>query len=433
MEQPPQTRARRAVPLASVALLFGLLLATPSSIAAQNGGRPRVFLDCQGGGCDSNYFRTEIPWVTWVRDQNDANLHIIFTRQNTGAGGREYVLDFLGRGAYASYAQQSLYQTLPTDTQREELDGVALMLSVGIAHFATESGYRNLIQVSGLSDELGLQPRQGILSQEEADDPWNLWVFRVEANGNFDGESSRTESTLRGNLRISRVSPTWKQSYDANFNRYSRRDEYDDGRPPFIYHRNDWGASWRVVYSLSEHFSTGFSGNVGRNTRNNQDFWGQFNPAIEYSFFPYEEATRRSLTAFYEIGPVYRHYFETTLLGEDQETRFEQSLRIGLEQRQPWGQAGVNVRASHYLHDIHTNNLSVNGNLSFRVVRGLDLNVGGSYSRVRDRYYLSGEDLTDEERLLQLQQQQTDYTASVRFGFSYQFGSIFNNVVNNRF
>ena len=83
--------------------------------------------------------------MTWVRDQNDANLHIIFTRQNTGAGGREYVLDFLGRGAYASYAQQSLYQTLPTDTQREELDGVALMLSVGIAHFATESGYRNLI------------------------------------------------------------------------------------------------------------------------------------------------------------------------------------------------------------------------------------------------------------------------------------------------
>jgi len=427
--------ARPARLLFPAALLLVGLLVAPSGARAQNAtGRPRVFLDCQGGGCDRNYFRTEITWVTWVRDQNDANLHIIFTRQNTGAGGREYVLDYIGRGAFESYVSQSLYRSLPTDTQREDLDGLTLALSVGIADFATESGFRNLIRITPLaSDEEGIAPRSGILSQEEANDAWNLWVFRIEANGNFDGESSRTESNLRGSLRASRVTPTWKQTYDANFNRYARRDEYDDGRDPFIYHRNDWGASWRVVYALAEHFSTGFSGNVGRNTRNNQDFWGQFNPAIEYSFFPYEEATRRSLTAFYEIGPVYRHYFETTLLGEDAETRFEQALSLELEQRQPWGQAGVELRASHYLHDIHTNNLSVNGNLSFRVIRGLDLNVGGSYSRVRDRYYLSAEDLTDEERLLRLQQQQTDYTASVRFGFSYQFGSIYNNVVNNRF
>jgi len=405
----------------------------PSSLTAQSGGRPRVFLDCQGGGCDFNYFRTEIPWVTWVRDQNDANLHIIFTRQDTGAGGREYVLDFLGRGSYASYAQQSLYHTLSTDTQREELDGVALMLSVGIAHFATESGFRNLIQVTGVPDELGLPAAQGILTAEEADDPWDLWVFRINANGRFDGESSRREWNVNGGLNANRVSPTWKQSYGASYGRNSRRIEYDDGRDPFLYHRTDWSVNWRVVYSLAEHFSAGFSGNVGRNERNNQDFWGQFNPAVEYSFFPYEQATRRSLTAFYEIGPVYRHYVATTLLGEDAEVRVEQALRIGLEQRQPWGQAGVNVRASHYLHDIHTNNLSVNGNLNFRVVRGFNLNVGGSFSRVRDRYYLPGGDLTDEERLLELRQLQTDYTAQIRFGFEYEFGSIYNNVVNNRF
>jgi hypothetical protein len=159
----------------------------------------------------------------------------------------------------------------------------------------------------------------------------------------------------------------------------------------------------------------------------------QLNPAIEYSIFPYEEATRRSLTAFYEVGPVYRHYFEETLLGKKEETRVEQALRISFDQRQPWGSAGIFLRASHYMHDFGTNNLSVNGNLSFRVVRGLDLNVGGSFSRVRDQYYLSGQDLTDEERLLRLQQEQTDYEARINFGFEYQFGSIFNNVVNNRF
>jgi hypothetical protein len=433
LEQPPQTFARRAGLLSYAALLLGALFAGPSSLTAQNGGRPRVYLDCQGGGCDGTYFRTEISWVNWVRDQNDAILHIIFTRQDTGAGGREYVLDFLGRGAYAGYVEQSRYQTLPTDTEREQLDGVTLTLSVGIAHFATQSGFRNLIQLTGIPEELGLPARQGIVSAEEAGDPWNLWIFRINANGRFDGESSRREWNLNAGLNANRVSPTWKQSYGASYGRNSRRIEYDDGRPPFLYHRTDWSVNWRVVYSLAEHFSAGFSGNVGRNERNNQDFWGQFNPAVEYSFFPYEEATRRSLTAFYEIGPVYRHYVETTLLGNEEETRFEQALRISLDQRQPWGQAGVNVRASHYLHDIHTNNLSVNGNLNFRIVRGFNVNLGGSYSRVRDRYYLPGGDLSDEERLLELRQLQTDYTAQIRFGFEYEFGSIYNNVVNNRF
>lgn len=204
----------------------------------------------------------------------------------------------------------------------------------------------------------------------------NLWVFRVEANGNYQSESAEREWRVRGSVQATRVSPTWKQNYRVNYDRRSQRRELSSGE--FVDNRYDWGVNWRVSYALAEHFSAGFSGNVGRNTRNNQDIWGQFNPAIEYSFFPYEEATRRSLTAFYEIGPVYRHYFEDTLLGESDELRAEQALSISFEQRQPWGSAFAQIRGSTYLHDLATNNVRLNGNLSFRVVRGLDLNVGGS-------------------------------------------------------
>jgi len=418
-----------------LAMAMGALgaLVTPNSISAQTNDRPRVYLDCQGGGCDFTYFRTEIPWVVWVRDQVDSDVHIIFTRQDTGAGGREYVMDFIGRGRYSAYLGQNLYRTLPTDSQREQLDGVALMMSVGLAHFATQSGFRDLIQVTGVgSIEEGLLPGQGVLSQEEADDPWNLWVFRLNANGNYNSQSSRRDWRANTGFSATRVSPTWKQSYRASYNPSGQTIEFDD-RPDFVDSRFNYSVNWRASYALAEHFSVGFSGNVGRNTSGNQDIWGQMNPALEYSFFPYEEATRRALTAFYEVGPVYRHYFEETLLGKTEETRVEQALRISFDQRQPWGSAGVFIRASHYMHDLGTNNMSVNGNLSFRVVRGLDLNIGGSFSRVRDQYYLAGGDLTPEERLLRLQQEQTDYEARINFGFEYQFGSIYNNVVNNRF
>jgi hypothetical protein len=39
---------------------------------------------------------------------------------------------------------------LPTDTQRERLDGVALTLGLGLATFATGSGFREVVHLEGL-------------------------------------------------------------------------------------------------------------------------------------------------------------------------------------------------------------------------------------------------------------------------------------------
>ena len=387
--------------------------------------------------CDSTYYRTEIDWVAWVRDQRDAHVHVIMTSQQTGVGGREFLLDFIGSGFYENYEARSRYQSLPTDTQREELDGIALTLGIGLAQFATESGFRDVVQIDGITPvgEVNANldtPPEGILSPDEVQDPWNLWVFRVNASGNLNGESNQETRRLSTGFRASRVTPTWVQRYNWNLNANRREFELGDGTR-FIDNRYDWGLSARVVYSVAQHWSVGFNSNVGRNTRNNQRIWGQWNPAIEYSFFPYEEATRRSLTAFYQIGPVYRGYFEVTVFGEEEELRGEQALTLDFSQRQPWGNASVRLTGSTYLHEVARNNLSLRGSLSFRIMRGLDLNVGARYSRVRDQLFLSGEGLSDEERLLELQTQQTDFERSINFGFSYQFSSIFNNVVNNRF
>ena len=413
--------------------LFGLAVPGPAQAQELAGDRPRVFFDCRGPRCDSSYYRTEISWVTWVRDQRDAQLHVIMTSQQTGAGGREFQLDFMGRQSFEDYEAQSRFQSLPTDTEREELDGVAFTLGLGMAQFANQSGFRNVVQLNDISGGgTGPTVPEGILTQEEVDDPWKLWVFRVNADGEYDGESARETWNMRSSFRASRVTPTWKQSYNGNYSRRHQEIEFPD-RAPFIDERYDWGVSWRVVYSLAERVSTGFSGNVGRNTRNNQSRWGQFNPAIEYSFFPYEEATRRSFTAFYEIGPVYREYIEETIYGKAEELQGEQSLSLQFSQRQPWGYARVSLRGSAYLHDKSVNNTSLSGDLSFRITRGLELEVGADYSRVRDQMYLAGGGMSQEERLLRLQREATDYEASLDFGLSYQFGSIFNNVVNNRF
>jgi hypothetical protein len=393
-------------------------------------GRPEVFFDCSGRDCDSSYYRTEINWVNWVNDQAVSDVHVIMTSTTTGAGGREYQIDFIGRAGFTDYVDVMRYQSLPTDTDRERLDGIAHALGLGIARFASVSGFRDLVSLSGPETVEG-EAGDRVVSQEEVDDPWNLWVFRINGSGNLDGEETRKTERLNGSLNASRITPTWKLRFNGNIN-YSRQSfELEDGT--FNDSRTDWGFNPLVAYGLAEHWSVGVQGQTGRMTRVNQDFRWEVTPAVEFSVYPYEEATRRSFTFFYKIGPAYRRYLEETVYGELSETRWEQSLSVQLSQRQTWGDAGVSLSGSHFLHDTQLYNVSFRGDINVRIVRGFSVNARGNIAWVQDQIYLSARGATDEEALLRLKQRGTDFNYGMSIGFSVQFGSIFNNVVNNRF
>jgi hypothetical protein len=68
--------------------------------------------------------------------------------------------------------------------------------------------------------------------------------------------------------------------------------------------------------------------------------------------------------------------------------------------------------------------------LSLRVVRGLRFNWSGSIRRVRDQIYLSATGIPPDEIYLSRRARGTDFELGIRLGFSYTFGSIFNNAVN---
>jgi hypothetical protein len=419
--------------LLTATLLAGLAAAAaPVSVFAQEAAvQPNVFFDCGGRNCNSQYYRTEIDWVNWVNDQAVSDVHVIMSSVRTGVGGREYQLDFIGREAQDGYVDQLLFQSLPTDTRREELDGITHTLGLGLARFANVAGYRGIVSLRATDQNGANQSGERVVSQEEVDDPWKLWVFRVNGSGNVSGEETRKTERLNGSLNVSRVTPTWKLNFNGNVD--FRRQEVDLEAGTFRESRIDWGFNPLAVYTLADHWSVGVQGQTSRATRFNQDFRVEVTPALEYSVFPYEEATRRSFTFFYKIGAAYRDYIEETIFGETAETRWEQSMEIELSQRQTWGDAGVSIRGSHFLYDLDRNNLSLRGDINFRVVRGFSVNARANIAWVNDQIYLSARGVTDEEALLRLQQRGTDFNYGMSIGFSIQFGSIFNNVVNNRF
>ena len=388
--------------------------------------RPNVFFDCSGGRCNSQYYRTEIDWVNWVNDKEVADVHVIMTSQGTGAGGREYLLDFIGTDDESPYRDQHSYQSLPTDTEREVLDGISNTLALGMAMFANQSGYRGLVTLTAA--ESGQV--EGLVSPDEVDDPWNLWVFRVNGEAGVEGESTYRNISLESGFAAWRITPTWKFSVSGEVG-YNRL-RIDLSERTFKDNRTRWNVNSRLVYALSEHWSAGLLGSSGRFLSYNLDYRLALSPTIEYSVFPYEDATRRSFTFVYTVTGMYHDYTERTIYSETAETRWEQALEIRLDQRQPWGSASFGTSGTHFLHNTDLYRLSIWGGTSIRIVRGLSVNVSGNVSWVKDQIFLSAEGATDEEALLRLQQRPTDFDYGMEVGFSYQFGSIYNNVVNNR-
>ena len=430
--------------LGGTAVLFAALagLAVPSGerlhaqeLAAED--RPSVFLDCATRMCNQTYFRTELSWINWVRQPQDADVHVIMTSQATGAGGSEYQLDFIATGD-SEYETQLRYQAPPTNTQRESLDEITHTIGVGVLHFATLNGFLddvdafNEVAEEVTAENIGMDPAERMVTAEEVEDPWNFWVFRLGGQTEVDGEQTRKTTQIEGSASASRVTRTWKMNFRGNFNINRREiDLPDDGT--FTDERTDWGVSELVAYALADHWSIGVQGEIRKITRFNQKFRWEITPALEYSVFPYEEATRRSFTFMYRIGPAHRKYLEETVYGWLEETRWEEALEIEFSQRQPWGNTTLRVNGSHFIYNTDLYAVNLNGNVRFRVARGLDINAEGGVGWVNDQVYLSAQGATDAEALLNLRQRAQDFNYGFEVGVSYQFGSIYNNVVNNRF
>ena len=400
---------------------------------ASESGRLRVFFDCEGRQCftDQTFFRTEITWVDWVRDREDSDVHIIITSQPTASGGSEFQIDFLGRRVIEGIDDRMTFTSLGTDVQEEELDGLTTTLAIGLARFAAFAGYTRAIAFEILRTG-ERDPDARVRAPQDVDDPWNLWVFEFGASGTLRGTDTNDTEYLSGNVNASRTAPTWKWNFGASWNRQVVETLLSDSTT-FSSTLVDWSVGSETAYAVAAHWSLGLTTRFLRRTRENQNLRVRVTPALEYSFFPYEDATRRALTAQYTVGPVYRDYEETTIFGEQEETRFEESIQLRFAQRQPWGDGSASVTASHLLDDISKHNVVLRGELSLKVVRGLRLNASANAAWVTDQIYISAEGESDAEILLNLRTRESDFNYGFNFGFSYRFGSIYNNVVNNRF
>jgi hypothetical protein len=422
-----------------VLLLFSACIARaaaqvpPDSAAAPQtpSDRPlRLFLDCQSAYCDFDYIRTQVPFVDFMRDRKEADVHLLVTSEHTGSGGHLYTLNFIGLEAFDGMNDVLTYSTLESDTEAMDRDSMVRTIKMGlvryIAHTPQAVGLRIGHQGAAAEGTARVTP-----TVRPEDDPWNFWVFRVRLSGSLQGEELTKNYSTDGTFTANRTTEAWKFNFSSDIEYDERHYTYSDGRT-FTSVTREWSDDALLVKSLTDHWSVGVRGEVSSSTYYNQDLVVQVMPAVEWNLFPYSQSTRRELTLQYAIGLHNYDYYQETVYGKLSETLASHSLSASLDTKEPWGTAQTDVEFSQYLNQPGKYRLTANGEIDVRLTKGLSLNLDASASRIRNQLYLPKGDATEEEVLARQRQLATGYRYSFSVGISYTFGSIFNNIVNTR-
>lgn len=389
-----------------------------------------MFLDCQASDCDSDYFRTEIDFVNWVRDRTLAQIHLIVTSSQTGGGGRVYALDFVGLRELDGQNDNLPYTSAGTDTEAENLAGLTNVIGAGLARYSTLIGRPAAFTVTGSGGED--EETGSLVSPDQVEDPWNFWVFEVSADLDLEGEETEKSRRQSASFEARRTTHAWKMEVDMRGNFRGDERELEDGEI-ITDDRTNWNAGLLLAHAIADHWSLGVLGGAGASTSRNQEFGADGAASLEYSFFPYAQTPRQSLTARYDLGLMYFDWEEETIFFETEELRPLHQLRLELFQLQPWGESRVSINGRQFLDDLSKWSVSFRGDLEIRLVRGLDLELEGDLEFIEDQIFISRGGLTNEEILLGRFERPTSYSYELSIGLSFEFGSIYNNVVNNRF
>ena len=388
-----------------------------------------LFIDC-GRSCDFDYMRREIPYINYVRDRVGADVHLLITEESTGSGGRNFKLEFIGLDQLASMKDDLAFVAGSTDTSNEVREGLTNTIARGLVRFlmTTEMGKR--IEVSVPVTEQSTLPE----NVQVIDDPWNFWVFNVRMSGSYEAEESNSKTVIETNVSADRVTEEWKFLVWGRMNYRESRFDLSTIRSS----NRDGSVYGQLVKSLSERWSAGLTTYTNTSSSNNTNLSTSISPTVEFSFFPYTESSTRDLRARYEINLRKNSYDELTVYNALDQLLIQNQLQLMANFRQPWGSARASISLESYVTDFEESlfdlyNVALNGNIDFRVARGLSINLEAKVSSVHDQIWLPLEESDDEDVLLGNRKLPTSFEYEMKLGFSYRFGSIYNNIVNPRF
>ncbi len=382
-----------------------------------------IYVDCQR--CDIDFIRREIPYVNYVRDRIEAQVHMLITKQSTGSGGVEYRMSFIGLKEFDGIDQETIYVSSPDETYDKTRKGYTRMISFGLMKYVATTPL-----VDGLTlkynDSLGRVSENHVVEDE-----WKSWVFDIRVIGQLEEQESYSSLSSESDLGARKITPNWKIEFGASYDQSDDKYRYDGEE--YLSSKTSFSFRNLTVKSINDHWSAGARSGIYSSSYGNTRLSVSLAPAIEYNIFPYFESNRKQIRFQYRVGYGYVYYQDTTIYNKLEDGLYSHQLSVAADFRQPWGSINFSAQGSNYLHDWSKNSIKMWAGLYFRVFKGLSLSISGDAAIIHDQLALTKDGATEAEILLKQKQIASSYDYSLKIGFSYTFGSIYNNVVNPRF
>jgi hypothetical protein len=351
-----------------------------------------------------------------------SDIEVFVFEITNASGGRNYSFNFNGKNNFLN-KEYEINAIIPQNISLNKSREILLnTYKLGLASFLSNTDYQNLINVNF--------PHDKIITNKKKIDNWNNWVFELYGSFNFENEKSISEEEYNLGFDIDRVTDMWRLRSDFELDRSIKF--FSGGEQNYSSERESLNFSGSLVRSISNHFSTGFFSSFTQDTFRNYKSSINISPAVEYNFIPYKEVLTREVTLAYKLGYNIYNYIEETIYEFEDQKMFNHSLTLNLRFREKWGSVYSYLVASQFLDLPEQNRLTINNNINLRIVRGLSLRISAYFRFIRDQINLPKGEASVEDLLLRQRQISTSFQNRISMGISYTFGSIFNNIVNNR-
>ena len=383
-----------------------------------------IFIDCRN--CDQEYFKQNFTIVNYVRDRKEANVHIITTKMQTGGGGSEFSLLFIGLANY-SFLTDTISYFLPSNyTEDENRKAMLKHIQLGLVPYILKTDFADklILKIENETKEI------------DNHDPWKNWVFNIRSYAYGEIEKTYSRIYISSGIFIQKVTPEIKfESIIHHYYSVSNYKQYDGDTLAYssISQERTYRFENLLSKSIGNHWGIGGFVNLMHSSYRNYKIRTSLLPTIEYNFFSYEQATRKQLRFMYSIGYSYYDYIDTTVYNKMQEGLFNHEIRIIYKQVEKWGNIETSALWTNFFHDFKLYMFSLKLSGEIRIFKGLSFNVRGFIDIPRNQISLRKGEVTTEDILLRQQEMQTDYYLGGSIGISYTFGSIYNNTVNPRF
>jgi len=392
----------------------------------------KVYIDCSNTWCDMDFIRTEINIVDFMLDRNAADVHVLITQQSTGGGGDQYQLIFFGQRTFAYLSDTIRFNSASTNTDFEKRDLLVKFLKLGLTPYVIRTNSVKEVNIGMKSTRTNKELQNKAVQNG---DPWNYWVFRLDANGNISAEESYKEFRLGGGVSATRVTDDIKLGFEFYGSENKSTYKYTDstGVRNQVNKQDNYSLNHFLIRSINANWSWGYEASISRSTFSNNKRRMQLRSGIEYNIFPYSQVNTKYFTLAYLLDIRHNRYFDSTLYDKTQETLYGHGLQSKISFNQKWGTIGFGARYHNYFHNWKYLNLGANCEVSIRIIGGLSFSLYTYAELRRDEIYLPKEGATPEEVLTRQKQLATGYYYYSSVGINYRFGSKLNNFVNPRF